>query len=223
MPLPPLQPISTSHFYMSGDVTIHDGAAIAPGAILQADPDGQIIIKAGACIGMGVILHANQGTLQVETGAILGAGVLVVGKGKIGANACIGAATTIWNASIAPNQIVPSGSLVGDTTRQVSEPQETAIASEESLNGRASSSPPATTADTSSSGSPPATADTSSSGDDSTDTPSASSTSDITPSPSAPETPGSLGAPVYGAANLNRLLGTLFPHHQSHKPPDPEE
>jgi len=66
MHLSPLQPISNSHFYVSGNVTIHPSAAIAPGVLLQADPESQIIIAAGVCVGMGTILHAHAGILEVS-------------------------------------------------------------------------------------------------------------------------------------------------------------
>jgi carbon dioxide concentrating mechanism protein CcmN len=111
--------MSDAHIYISGNVTIHPSAAIAPSVMLQADPDSQLIVAAGACIGVGCVLHAHQGTLEVETGATLGSGVLIIGQGSIGAHACIGAMTTIINSSIPPEEIVPPGSLIGDRSRQV--------------------------------------------------------------------------------------------------------
>ncbi len=117
MKFPPLQPISNTHYYVNGDVTIHPGAAIAPGVLLQADPESQIIIGAGACIGMGAVLHAYQGVLEVGESANIGTGVLIVGKGKIGTNVCIGSMTTIFNSSVESGEVLPPGSLVGDTSR----------------------------------------------------------------------------------------------------------
>ena len=120
LPLPlPLS--SHSHVYVQGDVTIDPSAVISSGVILRANPESQIVIAAGVCIGAGSILHAYQGTLEVETGANLGAGVLIVGQGKIGANACIGSLTTIWNASIEPLQVIPAASVVGDSGRHVAD------------------------------------------------------------------------------------------------------
>jgi carbon dioxide concentrating mechanism protein CcmN len=104
---------------VSGDVSIDESAAIAPGVILRADPNSRIIISRGVCIGMGCILHARDGTLEIEPGAILGAGVLIIGRGKIGQNACIGSASTIFNASITRSQLLPAGSLIGDTSRPI--------------------------------------------------------------------------------------------------------
>jgi carbon dioxide concentrating mechanism protein CcmN len=119
MSLPPVQPISRSEFYVNGDVTIHESAIVAPGVILRAAPNSQIIIGAGACLGMGTILNAYQGVIAIGAGAILGTGVLIVGQGQIGENACIGSTTTIFNASVEAMSIVPSGSLIGDTSRQI--------------------------------------------------------------------------------------------------------
>ncbi|EKQ68613.1 hypothetical protein OsccyDRAFT_3151 [Leptolyngbyaceae cyanobacterium JSC-12] len=120
-----LRPISTSHYYVSGDVTIQAGVAIAPGVLLQADPDSQILIKSGACIGIGAILHAHSGLLEIGEGANVGAEVLLIGQVQIGANACIGAGTTILNSTIEPGQLVPPGSLIGDASRPLNELQAT--------------------------------------------------------------------------------------------------
>ncbi|MDV3000341.1 MAG: hypothetical protein N5P05_001947 [Chroococcopsis gigantea SAG 12.99] len=125
MPLPPVNTISTSEIYVSGDVSIHESAVVAPGVILQAADDSRIVIGAGACVGLGVILNAYQGSISVGSGAILGAGVLMVGHGDIGAGACIGSTTTIFNASIQSGTVIPSGSLVGDFGRVAPEENQT--------------------------------------------------------------------------------------------------
>lgn len=104
-----------------GDVTIHEGAVVAPGTILQAAPNCRIVIQEGACIGMGTLINAYQGDICIESGAMLGAGVLIVGQGSIGQNACIGASTTIINASVEPETAIEAGSLIGDTSRTFSE------------------------------------------------------------------------------------------------------
>jgi carbon dioxide concentrating mechanism protein CcmN len=193
MYLPPLQPISNSHFYVSGSVTIHPSAAIAPGVLFQADPDSQIIIAAGACVGMGAILHAHQGLLEVEAGANIGTGVLIIGKGKIGTNACIGSMTTIWNSSIGWGEVVPPGSLIGDASRQASETQKPGgtipPASESISNQQVSDNQLA----------------------EATTTPDSKSSSPQ----QAPESFGNSSTQVYGQANLNRLLSKLLPYRQS--------
>jgi carbon dioxide concentrating mechanism protein CcmN len=108
--------------HIHGDVIIHPSAVLAPGVILQAATNSTIVIGAGVCLGMGSILQVSEGILEIEAGANLGAGFLMVGEGKIGANACIGAATTVFNCSVAPGQVIPSGSILGDTSRQIVEP-----------------------------------------------------------------------------------------------------
>jgi carbon dioxide concentrating mechanism protein CcmN len=117
MSVPPLRLSNNFDTYISGEVTIHPSAVIAPGVILQAATNSKIIIGSGVCVGMGSILQVGEGTLEVEAGANLGAGFLMIGQGKIGTNACIGAATTVFNCSVAPGQVVPPGSILGDTSR----------------------------------------------------------------------------------------------------------
>jgi len=198
MHLSPLQLSSNSQVCISGDVVVHEGAAIAPGVILQADPDSRISIAPGACIGMGVIIHARQGTLEVGAGVILGAGVLIVGSGAIGANACIGAASTIINPCIDKMQILPAGSLMGDGSRQV-----TAEAKPEPETPAASTPPVAPPVE-------PPVADRTKPQTQ----PETASSPESTATEQAPQ-PGEMPTILYGQAHINRLLGTLFPHRQS--------
>lgn len=120
-----LRPISISHYYVSGDVTIQEGVAIAPGVLIQADPDSSVIIKTGACIGIGAILHASSGVLEISEGANIGAEVLLVGQVSIGRNACVGAASTVFNSSVASGNLIPPRSVVGDLSRPPDELQVT--------------------------------------------------------------------------------------------------
>jgi carbon dioxide concentrating mechanism protein CcmN len=122
MSVPPLHFNHDFDAYISGEVIIHPSAVLAPGVILQAAPNSKIIIGKGVCIGMGSILNVHEGTLEIEAGVNLGAGFLMVGNGTIGANACIGSATTVFNCSVEPGEVVPPGSILGDTSRRVSEP-----------------------------------------------------------------------------------------------------
>jgi len=198
MYLSPLQLSSNSQILMSGDVVVNDGAAIAPGVILQADPGSRISIAAGACIGMGVILHAREGNLDIGAGVILGAGVLVVGSGTIGANACIGAATTLLDPCIPQMQILPAGSLIGDSSRQVVA-EATAPENAEAITPQVDRpinppEPPETQPQT-----PPETA---------VEPPESNGAG---PPPQPAESPTIL----YGQAHIHQLLGTLFPHRQA--------
>jgi carbon dioxide concentrating mechanism protein CcmN len=110
--LPPLEPIGDFRSYVCGDVVIDQTAAIALGVLIQADQGGRITIAAGVCIGMGAVLHAQDGLLEIGAGASLGAGVLVYGTTKIGEGACIGASSSIVRAIIAKGAIVPPCSLI---------------------------------------------------------------------------------------------------------------
>ena len=211
MYLSPLQLSSNSQILMSGDVVVNEGAAIAPGAILQADPGSRISIAAGACIGMGVILHAREGTLEIEAGVILGAGVLVVGAGTIGTSACIGAGTTLINPCIDQMQIMPAGSLMGDTSRQASAEATSAEATSAEATAAPTSpeTPEATTPPVDRPIEPPSPAQ--------TPPPTAPETATDAPESTAaePPQPGEMPTILYGQAHINRLLGTLFPHRQA--------
>ena len=124
MYLPPPQPTLNHDIRVSGDVEIHPTASLAPGVILQAAPDSRIVIGADACIGMGAIINACQGTIAIGSGAILGSGVLIIGKCKIGDNCCIGTSTTIFQTDVPAMSVIEPGSIIGDTSRQVEVPVE---------------------------------------------------------------------------------------------------
>lgn len=201
---PPLHPTCNFDSYISGEVTIDPSAAIAPGVLLQASPNSQIIIGAGVCIGMGSILNAHQGTLEVEAGANLGAGVLLVGKGKIGANACIGSTTTILNRSIEPRQVVAAGSVIGDESRQVvANPVGATIG----VTGESAPTPSSAQLQTT------AAATANGEAESVTDSSSAQETSE--PTESGSESPDATGPRVAGQDRLNRMMSTMFPHRQS--------
>ena len=117
--LPPPQPVLNTDIRISGDVDIHPTASLAPGVILQAASNCRIVIGADVCIGMGVIINACQGSIEIDSGAILGAGVLIIGDSKIGSNACIGTSTTIFQTTIAAMAVIEPGSIIGDLSRQV--------------------------------------------------------------------------------------------------------
>jgi carbon dioxide concentrating mechanism protein CcmN len=206
MYLSPLQLSSNSQILMSGDVVVNEGAAIAPGVILQADPGSRISIAAGACIGLGVILHAREGTLEIEAGVILGAGVLVVGAGTIGTSACIGAGTTLINPRIDQMQIMPAGSLIGDTSRQASAE---ATAAAPTAAPTSPETPEATTPPVAPPIEPPSPAQTPPQTAPETATDAPESTA------AEPPQPGETPTILYGQAHINRLLGTLFPHRQA--------
>ena len=207
MYLSPLQLSSNSQILMSGDVVVNEGAAIAPGVILQAEPGSRISIAAGACIGLGVILHAREGTLEIGAGVILGAGVLVVGAGTIGTSACIGAGTTLINPCIDQLQIMPAGSLIGDTSRQA---EASATAAAPTAAPTSPETPEATTP-------PPVAPPIEPPSPAQTPPQTAPETTPDAPESTVPEPPqpGETPTILYGQAHINRLLGTLFPHRQA--------
>ena len=227
--------------YIHGDVIIHPSAVLAPGIILQAATNSRIVIGAGVCLGMGSILQVSEGILEIEAGANLGAGFLMVGQGKIGANACIGAATTVFNYSVAPGQVIASGSILGDTSRQVVEPsaekpessnsqpekpekEEQVISSTQLsvaafLEFKHQSTPVSPPSPTPKSQSPPVEETDVVSDSTSEETTLPESTEEcsenLKPSESNLETHNIFGTQIYGQGSINRLLSTLFPHRQS--------
>jgi carbon dioxide concentrating mechanism protein CcmN len=114
-----MQPVINSDLRIYGEVEIHPTASLAPGIILIAAPGNRIIIGADVCIGSGVIFNAGQGDIEIESDAILGSEVLIIGKTHIGNKACIGSSVTIFQTSIPATTVVASGSILGDTSRQV--------------------------------------------------------------------------------------------------------
>ncbi|MDJ1182393.1 hypothetical protein [Roseofilum casamattae] len=122
----PLQPLHNQRSCIDGDVSIDPSAAIAPGVLLIANPQSRIVIGAGVCIGMGVVLHADGGTLEVSEGAVLGAGVLLVGTGTVGARACVGSVSTVLNPSVSSEQAIAPGSLLGNLVDPREEPVKSA-------------------------------------------------------------------------------------------------
>jgi carbon dioxide concentrating mechanism protein CcmN len=202
MYISPLQPISTSSACVSGDVTIDPSAAIALGVLIQADPNSKIIIAAGVCIGMGSIVHAQGGELEIAAGANLGAGVLILGQGKIGANSCIGSLTTVLNSSVADAQVVAPGSLIDGISDRETDPHIQAPVSIRSTNSQVevSSSPEKVIS----------TSTTQVIAEVITEVKS----SEVSPSESSSQST----ATTHGQVQLNRLMGKLFPHRQSLDP-----
>ena len=247
MSVPPLRLGNQFDIHISGKVSIHQTAVIAPGVILQAAPNSKIIIAAGVCIGMGSILQAARGMIVIGAGANLGAGFLMVGAGTIGENACVGAASTVFNSSVAPGEIVAPGSILGvpnpikevpypevnSNTQQLNsttnpESVSSPSGNAESMNGRVNTKNPS---ENLSSQSP----ETSQQKELKTPSPEENqlennepdqtekSSSGSQPNAPATESPGNFGAHIYGQTNINRLLITLFPHRQPLNQPESDD
>lgn len=99
---------------------VHDTALIAASAQLQTCAPYSIEIGAGVVIGEGCWLHACSGDIIIESGTVLGVGVLIVGWGKIGALSLIGSAVTLFEATIAPGTTIAPHSVQGLPERDVS-------------------------------------------------------------------------------------------------------
>jgi carbon dioxide concentrating mechanism protein CcmN len=200
MYLPPLQAMHDSQSQQIGaqwigDIAVHPSAAIAPGVLLQAEEGSQIVISASVCIGMGAVLHSYGGVLEIQEGVNLGAGVLIIGHGVIGAHACIGTSSTIFECSVASQQVLPPGSLLGDRSRSI-QPEPTPIPSA------------AETPDPWSAPASPSVAQ--------------SAPSEPASQPSKESNGGARTTPIHGKDYVNTLLSTLIPHRAYVIPTDSE-
>ncbi|MCS6813701.1 MAG: hypothetical protein NZ772_09065 [Cyanobacteria bacterium] len=209
---PPLaNPDLTACICIRGDVSIHPTAAIAPGVILQAEPNSRIAVAAGVCIGKGSILHAHWGALILEEGVSLGADVLIVGQGTIGAHACIGANSTLFNYSVESGQTIAANTLLGDPTRQITIDVEAVVNNDTSSPVDSAASAPAPTTHMAG----VAVFEIA--------TTEIKNTSGITGA-ATPSTEQSAPKEVYGKAYIKTLLDTLLPNRQAFQrasEPDP--
>lgn len=230
MSVPPLRLDTNFDSHISGEVIVHPSAVIAPGVLLQAATNSKIVIGPGVCIGMGSIIQVNTGIIEIEAGVSLGAGFLMVGAGRIGVNACIGSATTVFNCSVEPGQVVAPGSVLGDTTVRAALPSSTEIdtkqlepsttkpasANVESQNGTGKDKDksfqqhsPVNSGETeSNSQEHPITEESPLSNQE-------GETSSTDPS--------IFGTQIYGQGSIQRLLITLFPHRQSLSEPKSDD
>lgn len=203
--LPPPQPTVNKDIRVSGDVEIHPTASLAPGVILQAAPNHKIVVGEDVCIGMGAIINAAQGSIEIGSGAILGAGVLIIGASKIGSNCCIGTSTTIFQTDVAAMTVIDPGSIIGDRSRQL-EPEQTEQPAAKSNSNNAAS---------------PAV-NTKPQGVNQPQSPTIPNPGHVTDSPpviqveTTTEIPlNQKKEPVVGQLYINELLITLFPHNKN--------
>ena len=171
-----------------GRVTVHPSVAIAPTALLQAEPGSHLILAAGVCVGAGAVLHAYGGTLEIESGVSLGAAVLLIGSGKIGANACVGSMVTMINPAIAPGDVIAAGTLLGDDSRAIEPPPKPSAKPAPESSAKPAPEPLSAQNGAGSNGKLEA---------------------------HTPDSPAEHGTqPVTGKAALNELMTALFPHRQ---------
>ena len=213
MYLRPLQPVSDPQIHIIGDVKVDPSAVIAPGVILRAVSHSQIIIGAGVCIGSGTVINACGGVVEICCSASLGVGVLIVGAGEIGANACIGAATTIFNTSVKEMEVVQAGSLLGDSSRQVDlDSEEQSIDNSKTENVEEVETTPKIKEESPQSDRAKE--------EDNSETP-IEEKSNLSEQNGQSETKPKSQAYIYGQMQVQQILGTIFPHRQSgHNTPE---
>lgn len=187
MPFPLPEPMPVPQVCVYGDVDIHPTAAIAPGVLLQANAGSRIVVGAGVCIGMGTVIHADGGILELQPGVTLGSAVLLVGAGTVGAGTSIGATATVINPAVAGQQLVPPGTVLGDGSRTLAAVAAEAPALPPDGGNSAHSADPKPT--------PP-----------STPAPLADQNGGAIAAP---------GSTIYGLAAFNELVSALFPHRRS--------
>ncbi|MGD1851267.1 MAG: hypothetical protein ACFCBU_11905 [Cyanophyceae cyanobacterium] len=216
MNLQPLHPISDRDSWIAGEVVVDSTAVVAPGVLLQAEPGCRIRIGPGAVVGMGTVIHAYNGAIEVGAGVNVGAAVLLVGRVTVGDRACVGAQTTVMNSVVNMGQAIAPGSLIGVPYEAGPSPQSSTSSS--SSYSQTSTVSRSTSLDDASKAWN-YTASTSSS-----ETFTASSTvsppSHASPQPPQPESAGTMARPmpqgiVYGKVQLEKLMVTMFPHRYS--------
>ncbi len=195
---------------MQGNVDLAPGVTVGPGVLLGAAPGCRLVISSGVCLAADVVVQARHGDLVLEPGVSLGSGVLVVGHGEIGQHTCIGANSTVINPALGASQVVAPSSLLGDSSQGLGQVQSRASTTQSATSSGASSS--SYINGLSAKGIGHAAQNGS--------TPTNSSISDSFGN--SPSVSSGQGKSVYGKAQVNRLLTTLFPQRQALNGASPE-
>ncbi|MGB3311730.1 MAG: hypothetical protein WBG32_19785 [Nodosilinea sp.] len=119
VPAQAINPSTGGH--IQGNVDLAAGVSVASGVLLGAAPGCRLVISPGVCLGTGVVVQARHGDLVLEPGVSLGSGVLIVGHGSVGQHTCIGSNSTVINPALGASQVVAPGSLVGDPSQSPSQ------------------------------------------------------------------------------------------------------
>ncbi|MEM1240784.1 MAG: hypothetical protein AAGI45_13165 [Cyanobacteria bacterium P01_H01_bin.26] len=209
----PLHFVSHTHYYCGGDIVVDSSAAIAPGVVLRAAVNASIRIGPGVCVGAGVVIQAKQGCVFVEAGASLGTGVLIVGQGHVGKDACVGPSSTLINPAIAASEVVPPCSLLGTAAASgTAVPQNGTYGAPQSPSFQTAAPFQPSNGPVPSMAVPPRTSPTV---QPQAVSPKAVDVPEIDRSPSPNNSAMAAPGHVYGRDHVNSLLSALFPHRQS--------
>lgn len=110
-------PPDAINYYIGANVIVSTDVVIAAGAVIEAMSGSRVVVESHVCIGAGTVIQAYGGDLVLSTGVSLGRDVLILGAGKIGQKACVGADSTVINPDIQASQVLPARSLLGDISR----------------------------------------------------------------------------------------------------------
>ena len=222
--------VFNSDTHISGDVRIDDHAVIAPGVVILAAPNCSVAIASGACLGMGCIVQADQGDIEIHQGAMIGAGVLIIGSASIGENSCVGYGSTLLKTVVEAGAVLPPNSLIGDTSRKVSSenPEPATKTSNQTKSFQNDSSDPwdSEIKATSSVSNPLASEKSPEKSESSTNVSSQqqveeeakSEVAEVVPESVVEKQNDSPKEPVVGQVYINQLLMTLFPHNRPINP-----
>ncbi|MDR7921809.1 hypothetical protein QYC27_06080 [Thermosynechococcus sp. PP45] len=202
MPLPPLALPPSPAVRIVGDVVVDPQAVLAPGVLLWAEAGASIRIAAGVCIGMGSVIHAHGGTIEIGEGVNIGAGVLLIGAVTVEPHACIGASTTVMQTTIPSGAVVAAGSLLGDSSRRWQPPTETSPLQESAVSSEDPWQEPSTTADTAENSTPEQ--------QESTASPSSHQESPTAAPPETSTSPTAKTSVVYGQAYVSKMFAKMF-------------
>ncbi len=208
---------SSTNGHMQGNVDLAPGVTVAPGVLLGAAPGCRLVISSGVCLAADVVVQARHGDLVLEPGVSLGSGVLVVGHGAIGQHTCIGANSTVINPALGASQVVAPGSLLGDPSQALSQAPK-----QVQSQGSTPQSAPSSRASSYANGSSAHGMGHSAQNGSTPNGSSVSGSSGGSPGGSAGVSSGQ-GKSVYGKAQVNRLLTTLFPQRQALNGASPED
>lgn len=206
MPLPPLALPPSPAVRIVGDVVVDPQTVLAPGVLLWAEAGAAIRIAAGVCIGMGSVIHAHGGTIEIGEGVNIGAGVLLIGAVTIEPHACIGTSTTVIQTTIPAGAVVAAGSLLGDSSRRWPPPTKTSHPQERAASSEDPWQEPAATTDRLKNFPENSTQDQ----QDATDSPSSNQESPPAAAPETTPSPAPKASVVYGQAYVSKMFAKMF-------------